>query len=335
MSNRCKERKPCSHGQLSIAKDHENPGGPLRNTGAGRASFSNFVCEGSMTIEAALVLPIFIFFMAEILSIYDMVRLQSSMIAALHETGSTISEYAFYAEYGLDELSEIGGDGAEGSMQTDGGDGSNVIQGSLGGKAASFAISETYVRGSVVKYLGEDWLNHTCLAWGSSGISYLESSVLNSNGVVEIVADYRIKPFLAMFGLKSLPAQSRYYGHAWTGYVLGDDTDTAADAEENEETVYVTPTGTVYHKDHNCTYLKPSIRTIDAGMLDTQRSGDGSKYYPCERCRPSAAGTVVITKEGNRYHSSASCTAIERNAESVPISEAQKTRRACSKCGGS
>ncbi len=332
MNRKYKERKPCSHGKLSIVIHRNNLNGPLWNTCTGRASFSTFVCSASMTVEAALVLPVFIFFMAEILYIYDMIRLQSSMLAALHETGTQISEYAFYTRYGMNSLEDTGKD-STGKTDAEGDGGVSDLSGIMG-TAASLTIAETFVRSSVNRYLGETWMNEICLDGGGSGISYLESSIMDGNDVVDLIADYRIKPFLALFGLRSFTAQSRYYGHAWVGYAIGSDTNTEINKSDDSEMVYVTPTGEVYHKDQHCTYLKPSIRTIDASYLDTVRSQDGSKYYACERCKPAASGSVVITKEGNRYHSSASCTAIERNTEAISLLEAQETRRACSKCGG-
>ena len=103
----------------------------------------------------------------------------------------------------------------------------------------------------------------------------------------------------------------------------------------DEMMVYVTPAGEVYHRDRSCTYLKPSIRTVFVTELDTIRSRDGSKYYPCERCRPEGCSMVVIARDGNRYHASSGCSAIQRDVDALALSEAEKTRRACSKCGGS
>ncbi len=289
---------------------------PLRETETGRASFPASYLAGSMTLEAALVLPFFLFFMMEILYLFDGIRLQSSMIAALHETGTQISEYAFYAKYGIEGKEFLPEKGMTGTLE-------------------SLAVSETYVRKSVSDFLGDEYLKHSCLENGKGGISYLRSSILTEDGIVDITADYRIRPFLPLFGLKSLPVQSRYYGHAWTGYEIGSGNDTCGqEGEEEEETVYVTSAGVVYHRNRNCTYLKPSIRKIDASLVDAARSRDGSRYYACESCKPEKTGTLIITTDGNRYHSSASCSAIRREIQEISESEAKKTRRPCSKCGG-
>ena len=300
----------------SVYWKNKKRNGPLRETDSERVLFPVRSLTASMTVEAALVIPIFLFFMMEILYLFEAVRLQSGIIAALHETGTELSEYAFYAQYGLEEQSL-------------------VPEGEFSGTLNSLAVSETFVRKNVSDFLGSEYLAHSCLENGAGGISYLGSSVLEEDGIVDLTADYRIRPFLPLFGLGSFQARSRYYGHAWTGYEIGEKDGSGTGEEKSEEMVFVTASGVVYHRSRSCTYLKPSVRSVDASLLDTVRSSDGSKYYACERCRPARSGTLVITKDGNRYHSSASCTAIQREVQEIPLSEAGKTRRACSKCGGS
>ena len=50
--------------------------------------------RASMTVEAALVLPVFIFFLSNILYSFEILRFQCNMKAALHDTGTQICEYA-------------------------------------------------------------------------------------------------------------------------------------------------------------------------------------------------------------------------------------------------
>ena len=52
------------------------------------------VFPASMTVEAALVLPLFLFCIFNILFLLDAVRLQSRVAAALQPTGDQICEYA-------------------------------------------------------------------------------------------------------------------------------------------------------------------------------------------------------------------------------------------------
>lgn len=309
-----------------------------------------FQAGGSMTVEAALVLPLFIFFFANILFFFEMIRLQSNMLAALHQTGTEISEYAYFYRYGLEDLSDITGsflqpeqDEGEGEKR---GEGTEVAPGSiLNSTAASYGISlmmsETYVRSRVNSLLGRDYLDHTCLEGGSGGISYLRSRILagafdiRDRDHVYLVADYRVKPLISLLAPTGFSLQSRYYGHAWVGYSLGAEED--GQVQENEGTepiVFITPTGTVYHRSRSCTYLSPSVKAVSALQVRSLRNDSGGKYYPCEACRPGAGGTVYITSYGNRYHSSSACRSLKRTILEVPLSSVEDHMKACSKCGG-
>ena len=50
--------------------------------------------KASMTVEAAFVLPFFIFCMVNILMIFQMVEYRSKILAAVHQTGNEITRSA-------------------------------------------------------------------------------------------------------------------------------------------------------------------------------------------------------------------------------------------------
>lgn len=288
---------------------------PLRAQGtSGRRVSPPAFLVGSMTVEAALVLPMFIFFFCNILGMLDIIRLQCAVFAAVRETGTMMCEYAYYLET------------AEASVEEAGIDTTDVPDG-----ISSLILSETYVRSNVQSYLGSEFMEESPLLGDS--ISFLESSILNGNDLISIVADYRVEPFIPIIAPESFGLQTRFVGHAWIGYGLAND-DNADEGDENDTTVYITPSGTVYHLSEDCTYLKPRVQSISAAGIDNQRSSNGSCYYPCESCRPGKTGTVYYTPDGNRYHSSSSCNKIKRTIQTVHLSEIEGKRHACSKCGG-
>jgi len=111
----------------------------------------------------------------------------------------------------------------------------------------------------------------------------------------------------------------------WTGY------EKSGFGTSEDETVYVTATGMVYHRDYHCTYLDLSIHMVSKEELEGLRNDSGGKYYPCEHCGGGWGG-VYITDSGDRYHGSLSCSALKRTVYAVPLSEAAG-KGACSKCG--
>lgn len=301
----------------------------LRAAGSDKRASHCGLLKGSMTVEAAFVLPLFLFCISEILFVFQMIQLQSSMTAALQESGKQMTLAAYYYRYGLSDVLDASSDsGSTGPGETAEGDGTAYFTEAAG----SFLLSQTWLRSSVDGFLGEDYLNHTCLDGGAAGISYLQSRILIENDDVDLIADYRIRPFIRMFGLQDISVQSRYYCHAWVGYAPpGEAADTEAD--EKEEMVFMTETGTVYHRNRGCTYLQPSARTAAASSLRELRNRGGGRYYPCEICDPEPSGSVVITRDGNRYHRSMQCPGLKRNVREVPLSSVDGKVPACSKCG--
>ena len=281
------------------------------------------MAEASLTVEAALVLPLFLFFIMNVIFLLDVVRLQSSVTAALQQTGDKICEYAWYREYAAP------GTGAEGM---DGGSGDTGLSVP---RAAGDILSLAFVSGEMRSHLGTAYMNSTCLRGGSGGISYLQSRILSGNDIVEIHADYRTRPFIPILCGPDLSIRTTYYGHAWTGYTIGSgggSSEGEADLQGDRK-VIVASRGVVYHTDPDCVYLRPRIREVDASALDHIRADDGCIYHPCEYCHPSHSGKVYVTPDGDRYHSSPQCSRLQRTTHEETAQEAAGHLRPCPKCG--
>ena len=95
--------------------------------------------KASMAVEAALSVPFFLFFLMNILFVFDMLRLHGNIMGAIHQTGNKMAFYGYAYKNGLEET------------------------GLQEGELSSFLLSEGYARREVINILGEDYLNHTCL----------------------------------------------------------------------------------------------------------------------------------------------------------------------------
>ena len=257
----------------------------------------------SVTVEASLVLPIFIFSFVNILGAFDILKLQCDMEAALHQAGSQIMETA--------ALSRIGGDG----------EGEDKVKG---------ALSAIYAGKRTKSYLGENYLTHSPIVGGASGVSFKESLLSSDKDVIDIIVSYKVHPMFGIAAFTNFGVESRFYGHTFTGYSpSGYGTE---EADESEEMVYITKTGHSYHRSLGCSHLKLHIRSASRESVGAERSKDGSKYYPCEYCGSRNCSTVYITDYGNRYHSNINCSRLKRGIRTVPISEVGG-RTPCSECG--
>lgn len=260
----------------------------------------------SMTLEASIALPLFLFFFANILMLFNIIKIQCDVEAALHQTGSEMMLLAF------DEKSAEEVVGVENSALS----------------TAVGAVSTLYAKNNVENYLGEE-LKKGIVSGGE--LSFLSSQILLGNDYIDIVAAYKVKPMIPIVGFREFPVEGRFFGHAWTGYDL--EGGGYKEASE-EEMVYVTEHGEVYHRDINCKYLKTSTKSISYNELGKSRNNDGSKYYPCEYCGQQVhGGNVFITDYGNRYHSKVDCPGLKRKIYTIPISEVGG-RHSCSGCGG-
>ncbi len=285
-----------------------------------RASLPPSFC-GSMTLEAAIAVPLFLFFVMNLLFVFEAVRLQSGLQAAVQQAGEQVCEAAYYTRFGASQ--------GQSAPDTSG----SSEEPALNGEAVSLLLSETYVRNKVSTYLGDAFWRHSCVVGGRAGLSFLGSGIMTEGDRVEIVVSCRVRPFIRILGFPDFPMQVRYCGHAWVGWEHGGGT-VSGGGTGNDDTVYVTKYGEVYHRDPGCIYLNPQIREIPASEVSKYRSGNGAMYYPCECCKPGKNGTVYITKEGNRYHSDRNCSGIVRNTQTMDSTAATSHYRPCPKCGG-
>lgn len=186
-------------------------------------------------------------------------------------------------------------------------------------------ITPSQIEADLVQAIGANRLERSIVEGGSGGVDCSASRMSPGTGVAELSAVYQVRVPVPLFGIPPLEYEETMRVKGWTGY------EKTGFGAEDDETVYVTQTGLVYHRDYHCTYLDLSIRMADSGQIDDLRNADGGKYYPCEHCG-GGSGAVYITDSGDRYHSSLSCSGLKRTVYAVPISEAVG-KGACSRCG--
>ncbi len=266
--------------------------------------------KASMTVEASLILPIFIMLFMNLLSMIEVYRIHSNVAATLWEEGRKTAKYLY--------LKETAAEVFEGADEIDVSKLEALLT-SISGQRQIIENLETY----------PVW--ERIVTGGKGGFAVVGKS--EENGILSIDCSYRIHPLFVSFTPVSKKIENHYYGHAWIGYVLGEKAEEGAD---EEIFVYITETGTVYHKNRGCSYLNPSIQNIGAGELESIRNKSGGIYYPCPLCDDIvvSGGTFYITDYGTDYHTSAACSGLKRTIYTVRLSEV-KGRGACSKCGGS
>lgn len=215
-------------------------------------SYSRKTVRASMSVEASLALPLFIFFIANLLSLFVMFEDYSHNLASLHDE---VKNTAI--------VSHVAGEGGS----------ENVV----------------------------------------------------------LTKIQPIKPLCTQIGFPTSYITVKACARKWTGY----DVMSQENCEDEEEYVYITESGHVYHRSRDCSHLKVTVSVITDSQLAKKRNASGARYRKCEKCckGSSTGGLLFITSQGDRYHISASCSALKRNIKTVPLSQVEGWP-ACSECGG-
>ncbi len=138
--------------------------------------------RGSMTLETALVFPIFLFAIFSLIALIDVVRIESCMDVAVSESGNEIS-----LEYYSGCVTDL------------------TLPVLVSQKINSFL---------------EDNLSSEDKKKLSSTITVTNMSISQASGKVNFQVDYSITPDFQFFGLNKIYLSSTYCGHTWSGYTL-------------------------------------------------------------------------------------------------------------------
>lgn len=293
----------------------------------------NGMMKASMTVEAAIAVPIFLFFFLNLMISIELIRLHGNLQLALWETGNRMTLYGGILsetdrEEGQREQKQNEQVHSEERGKTDalgatGEQGNTEKEESWWKELAGVVWSYTYVKSQIIEYLGKDYLEQSPLADGTDSLHFLESHVFEDKDCFEVIVTYSVSPLCSISGFRPFRMANRYYGHLWNGYEL----------PGTEETyVYVTENGAVYHVDRDCTHLKLSVRLVTWQQACVERNENGKKYVACEKCTTSdIPNAVYITNEGDCYHFVRDCPGLKRTVSCIPISQA-KELRPCQRC---
>jgi hypothetical protein len=286
---------------------------------------------GSITVEAALVMPLFIYGIMAFLYLFQIIYIQECIQSGITEVAKEASRYGFIYE---DVMNSQEVDSEEEDKDT-------KTKKDTEKDTSKKSICKTIVDGSFLQIrLGEHLdqcnFNDDCIVGGKTGIVMFLSSFMEDEETIDVVAVYHIKIPIAIIKVNGFTMVSRVRTRAFIGLDQRDEGEDSSGNDENDEDqiVFITETGTVYHKSKECSHLKLSISSSTLSQLKLVRNQNGGIYKPCEKCADNNRNdnkTVFITKEGNRYHISLDCSGLKRTIFSVPLSQVVG-KRPCKRC---
>lgn len=252
--------------------------------------------EAGMTVEAAVVIPLFLYFLLNLSCAIELIRLHSNLQLALWDTCSRIAVYGH----------------------------------ALGDSDLAPVFTGFYIKDQLEKHAGKEYLDNAPIKNGARGLNLWGSNIFSSQDELDVVVTYTASPWSSYASFSSFSMVNRYYAHIWTGYEIPQNPE---EALKKLDVVYMTENGEVYHENRNCTHLKLSIREVTRPEAESAKNQWGTSYSPCEKCKPEPLDwNLYITDEGDRYHASAECPGLKRTVFSVPRSRVTGYR-ACSRCG--
>lgn len=184
-------------------------------------------------------------------------------------------------------------------------------------KAALFLSTEFFF----YQFLEEYQYVEEYVDYGKLGISLLKSDF--SEDSIYLRAEYSMKMPVSFFEIGKIYLWQQNTFRKWTG----------DGSNQEENIVYVTPNGEVYHNSLNCQSIKISVKQTTYSSIAGLRGANGQKYYECSRCVSQIyeSDRVYYTDYGTLYHADISCSAIKRTVTQIPLSEVGN-RRKCSFC---
>lgn len=142
---------------------------------------SAFTLKGSLTLEAALVVPIFFFSMLCMVYLFEMIAIQTAVETALHSVGKEIAKEAY----------------------------------------VSPIISPHGIKQHLIQNIGEDRLERSMVSGGVNGLDCNASTSNWNTGEIQLVVRYQLELPILMFRIPAVSREETLRVKGWTGYVSG------------------------------------------------------------------------------------------------------------------
>lgn len=275
--------------------------------------FSQSCINGSMTLEAALILPVFFMVIVSICYLFVIMNYQNVIQINVNNTAKKIARYEYVME-NLGELTEEEIDDNKANIDKD------LL---INGINIGYAWKNIYTE-NVRKYTKTAGVMN-----GGNGIEMTSSNIGKSaNGYNDLIIRYRIG--VDTFGKKKYYFRlgNRCVFRGWIGKSIDNKN------QITSQEVYITKTGSVYHLYKQCGYINIVVSSVKYEDINDLRNSSGKKYSQCGTCikkQEDIGDTLYITGSGHAYHSKRDCSSINRDVITIDIKNIG-SRQICTRC---
>lgn len=297
----------------------------------------NQKAKGSLTVEAALVVPIFLFATLIFLYFFQISYLHEKINSAMTQVALYCSKQAYLTNELIEEF-EINSIGEENEILSFLSDQLDIPE----------AISGSYYKFLLQEYIQLSTIENSIIVGGYSGIDIYQSGYLLDGETIDIIVSYECKLPLVFFGVKSISCIQRIQTRGWigvSGTPLYEEVENTPEEippeetppqEEEKDMVYIAETGKVYHLYSDCSHLKLSITKVQFQEVEHLRNSSGGKYKSCQNCvndtNIGALTFIYITTTGDRYHTTDQCSGLKRTVTQIEKKDLPPGYNVCKRC---
>ncbi len=266
--------------------------------------------KGSYTIEAAVILPLFLTLMVFGMFLFRVLQVQSGVQHAIDISSRVMAVT-------LGDVSNKG----KSDKDVEPSEEDKNITGEISEKG--LLIATVAMAGVEIK---KEKVPLEFIDGGPIGFNFLKTNV--DGNYIDVRVSYRMTFPLGLLGKYSFGVDQRARCRKWVGY----------DKDEfmtDSEYVYITEKGEVYHRNYHCPYINPVVRRVPKSQINDRRNKGGGTYDECKRCRgKQPEGFYYVTDYGTAFHNSIDCKEIKHEIKKVPLEDIKDKMPPCSKCGG-
>lgn len=272
--------------------------------------FTSKDCRGSLTIEAALSLSLFLLMASAMLQPLLWLDRQRKVQTAAECIGGQLAQYAYIEKF----LS-----GEPGIMED-----LEIEDEDLGTGYFKEAAASLWLLGKIQKEAQAD------------SVRISTAQVPDETGNICFELEYKERiPFLPVLN-REITMNAAVKKRAWiglSGKLGGKTADRWENKSEEDVTVYVGATMGRYHWFQDCHYISNQYQSISFARIKEEKNIFGRKYTACASCTKNGAsdGSVYITSGGSHYHMIQDCPAMTAYVRAVPLKEVEYLG-ACSYC---
>lgn len=277
-----------------------------------KRTFLSTNLNGSITVEASIVLPIFLFAMISVIYLFNIMYIQSVLQIQLENTAAIVNASTCVTSEADISLTD---------------NESSFLEKVIVDTAGAF-LFETMFMDEELK----DFLDNTLIVDGSNGLTFIGSKITNLDEPHDVVLRYSVAlPFISPDVL-TINMEQHCYFKPFNGKEL----------RQNiylfDRSVYIAHNGTVFHSNASCSYLERLTFCVSLAIAKDKNPS----ITPCTRCYintdillapiPDQRNYIYVTEEYDVYHKLQYCSHVERNVQVISYTEAMEKYTPCSRC---